>query len=117
MCSDTTDLQGKREVKCAVQCTGAFTAKDTNTCELVEVEGDTMTMAGSAKPRDSDEVSCTDKVFKLAGKGGCKCSSAAPTGATECREWLDSSHSLDTAHQYLFPSLASVGPKEYAICQ
>ncbi|KAJ7473327.1 hypothetical protein FB451DRAFT_1249008 [Mycena latifolia] len=96
MCSDNTDTTGKREVKCAVKCSDGFTAKDKNTCEKVEVEGDSVTMAGTAKPRDSEEVSCSDKVFRLPGKGGCKCAPNAPTGATEC---------------------PGVGPKEYAICQ
>ncbi|KAJ7473350.1 hypothetical protein FB451DRAFT_1367341 [Mycena latifolia] len=70
MCSDNTDATGKREVKCAVKCSDGFTAKDKNTCEKVEVEGDSVTMAGTAKPRDSEEVSCSDKVFRLPGKGG-----------------------------------------------
>ncbi|KAJ7910424.1 hypothetical protein B0H13DRAFT_2329407 [Mycena leptocephala] len=96
MCSDTTDLKGTREVKCAVKCSDGFTAKDKDTCEKVEVEGDSVTMAGTAKPRDSEEVACSEKVFRLPGQGGCKCAPALPTGATEC---------------------PGVGPKEYAICQ
>ncbi|KAJ7110790.1 hypothetical protein C8R43DRAFT_1159892 [Mycena crocata] len=94
MCSDTTDLGGKREVKCAVQCTGSFTSKDKNTCEVVEVEGDSVTLAGTATPRESSETSCKDKVFSLPGKGGCKCAASPPAGATEC----------------------TAGTNEYAVC-
>ncbi|KAJ7110792.1 hypothetical protein C8R43DRAFT_962145 [Mycena crocata] len=84
MCSDTTDLSGKREVKCAVQCTGSFTPKDAHTCEVVVVEGDSVTLAGTTTPRESLETSCKDKVFSLPGKGGCKCAASPPAGATEC---------------------------------
>ncbi|KAJ7505720.1 hypothetical protein B0H11DRAFT_2186428 [Mycena galericulata] len=83
MCSDTTDLQGNREVKCAVRCSDEFIPKDKNTCEPREVEGDTVTMAGTASP-NSGEAACASKVFKLSGKGGCKCDTSAPQGGTEC---------------------------------
>ncbi|KAJ7084604.1 hypothetical protein B0H15DRAFT_848291 [Mycena belliarum] len=99
MCSDSTDGSGKREVKCAVKCSDGFTAKDQYTCERVEEEGDTVTMAGTSKPRDSEEVSCAEKLFKLSGKGGCKCATTVPAGATEC------------------PAGKSPNNTEYAICQ
>ncbi|KAJ7503459.1 hypothetical protein B0H11DRAFT_1906503 [Mycena galericulata] len=83
MCSDTTDLRGNREVKCAVKCSDEFTPKDKNTCELREVEGNTVTMAGTASPR-AGEAACTSKVYSLPGKGGCQCDTSAPQGGTEC---------------------------------
>ncbi|KAJ7503456.1 hypothetical protein B0H11DRAFT_1985617 [Mycena galericulata] len=83
MCFDTTDLGGNREVKCAVKCSDKFTAKDKNTCEPSEVEGDTVTMAGTASP-NSGEAACASKVYSLSGKGGCKCDTSAPQGGTEC---------------------------------
>ncbi|KAJ7084606.1 hypothetical protein B0H15DRAFT_848317 [Mycena belliarum] len=99
MCSDTTDNSGKRAVNCAIKCSDGYMAKDPNTSEKVEVEGESVTMAGASKPRDSDEVPCTEKVFGLQGKGGCKCASTAPAGATEC------------------PPGMSPNNTEYAICQ
>ncbi|KAF8153568.1 hypothetical protein K438DRAFT_2026689 [Mycena galopus ATCC 62051] len=95
MCSDTTDSSGKREVKCNVKCSDGFVATDKNTCEKVEVEGETVTYAGTAKPRDSESVPCLDKVWALPGKGGCKCTAETPEGAEEC---------------------LGVSAKEYAIC-
>ncbi|KAJ7633380.1 hypothetical protein DFH06DRAFT_1222699 [Mycena polygramma] len=83
ICSDTTDMGGNRDVTCAVKCTDTFVATDKKTCGPREVEGDTVTMAGTASP-NGGEVSCTSKVYKLPGKGGCKCDTAKPDGATEC---------------------------------
>ena len=85
--TDTTDKTGKREVKCAVKCSDGFVATDKNTCEKVEVEGESVTLAGTAKPRDSDSVPCADKVWALPGKGGCKCAAEKPEGADECGEF------------------------------
>ncbi|KAJ7923093.1 hypothetical protein B0H13DRAFT_1865192 [Mycena leptocephala] len=95
MCSDTTDSSGHREVKCRVNCSEGFTATEQTTCEVVEVEGETVTMAGTTTPRDDFESRCTDKVIALPGKRGCLCATEVPAGAEEC---------------------PGVGPKEYAIC-
>ncbi|KAF8153566.1 hypothetical protein K438DRAFT_1987531 [Mycena galopus ATCC 62051] len=95
MCSDTTDSSGKREVKCNVKCSEGFVATDKNTCEKVEMEGETVTYAGTANPRDDSSEACTEKVWALPGKGGCKCAAEKPEGAEECE---------------------GVSSKEYAIC-
>ncbi|KAJ7908396.1 hypothetical protein B0H13DRAFT_1878750 [Mycena leptocephala] len=86
---------GHREVKCQVNCSEGFTATDQTTCEVVEVEGETVTMAGTTTPRDDFESPCTGKVIALPGKRGCLCATEVPVGAEEC---------------------TGVGPKEYAIC-
>ncbi|KAJ7616755.1 hypothetical protein DFH06DRAFT_1306947 [Mycena polygramma] len=83
ICSDTTDAGGNRDVTCAVKCTDEFFATDPKTCDPREVEGDSVTMAGTASP-NGGEVACTSKVYKLPGKGGCKCDASKPDGATEC---------------------------------
>ncbi|KAJ7726742.1 hypothetical protein B0H16DRAFT_1894661 [Mycena metata] len=83
-CTDTTSSSGVREVKCAVQCTApAFVANAQNKCE--EAEAETSTLAGTNTPRDSFETPCTEKVYKLPGKAGCKCAASPPTGGQECR--------------------------------
>ncbi|KAJ7715813.1 hypothetical protein B0H16DRAFT_1477118 [Mycena metata] len=83
-CTDTTSSSGVREIKCAVQCTApAFVANAQNKCE--EAESETSTLAGTNTPRDSFETPCTEKVYKLPGKAGCKCAASPPTGGQECR--------------------------------
>ncbi|KAJ6451668.1 hypothetical protein C8R47DRAFT_300553 [Mycena vitilis] len=84
ICSDTTDMGGNRDVSCAVRCTDTFVATDPTTCGPREVEGDSVTMAGTATPNSASEVACTNRVYKLPGIGGCKCDTTTPTGATEC---------------------------------
>ncbi|KAJ7028739.1 hypothetical protein C8F04DRAFT_1118538 [Mycena alexandri] len=85
MCSDTTDATGRREVKCAPQCTEGYIIKDKNTCEMAEVEAESITLAGTGTPRDAFETRCTQKVFKLPGQRGCQCAASPPEGAQECR--------------------------------
>ncbi|KAJ7027802.1 hypothetical protein C8F04DRAFT_1266588 [Mycena alexandri] len=83
-CTDTTHSNGTREVKCAVQCTApAFVANAENKCE--EAEAESSTIAGTGTPRDSFETRCTEKVFRLPGKAGCKCAASPPEGGQECR--------------------------------
>ncbi|KAJ6450589.1 hypothetical protein C8R47DRAFT_1170952 [Mycena vitilis] len=83
ICSDTSDMGGNRHVACALKCTDAFIATDPKTCGPREAEGETVTLAGTATP-NTGEVACTNKVYKLSGKGGCKCDTSTPQGATEC---------------------------------
>ncbi|KAJ7185032.1 hypothetical protein C8R46DRAFT_1300836 [Mycena filopes] len=87
-CTDTTSSSGVREVKCAVKCTAPqYVANTQNKCE--EAEAESSTLAGTATPRDSFETSCTDKIYKLPGKGGCKCAATPPVGGQECRTQRD----------------------------
>ncbi|KAJ7185034.1 hypothetical protein C8R46DRAFT_1065762 [Mycena filopes] len=71
--------------QCSVHCdSGYMPSTDEKECVKGQVEAESVTLAGTATPRDSFETSCTQKVFKLPGQLGCQCAMATPDGGQEC---------------------------------